>query len=145
MDEFIKFYNQYTTEINTLAGIIGGGIVTLLFKLFEKRKKVKEAKERQLDTYFQDNLVSIYIPMNVKDVQSGGKVFRFFEHFAEIIQKEPIESRYICLLGDIGSGKTAALTHLHQWYIDKYSAESSMPKDIRLYTLNKGYQTFWIG
>ena len=78
--------------------------------------------------------------MNVKDVQSGDKVFTFFEHFAKIIQKRPIESRYICLLGDIGSGKTAALTRLHQWYIKEHSAESSMPKDIRLYTLNKGYQ-----
>ena len=139
MDEFIKFYHQYSTEINTLASI-GGGIVTLLFKLYEKRKKVKEAKEQQLDTNFQDYLGGIYIPMNVKDVQSGDKVFPFFEHFAEIIKKRPIVSRYICLLGDIGSGKTAALTHLHQWYIDKYSDNSSMPSNIRLYTLSKGYQ-----
>lgn len=78
--------------------------------------------------------------MNVTDVQSGGANLPFFEHFAEIIKARPIVSRYICLLGEIGSGKTAALTHLHHWYIDKYSNNSPMPTDIRLYSLSIVYQ-----
>ncbi len=127
-----------TIILSLLAIIVS--IILYIIQQREKKKEAKEQKEQQLDTNFKDYLDGIYIPMNVKDVQSGGKVSPFFEHFAEIIQKRPIVSRYICLLGDIGSGKTAALTHLHQWYIEKYSAKSSMPKDIRLYTLNNGYQ-----
>ena len=127
-----------TIILSLLAIIVS--IILYIIPQRKKKKEVKEQKKKQLDKNFKYYLGGIYIPMNVKDVQSGGKVFPFFEHFAEIIQKRPIVSSYICLLGDIGSGKTAALTHLHQWYIEKYSAKSSMPKDIRLYTLNNGYQ-----
>ena len=118
-------------------------IVTIVLYVIPQRKKKKEAKEQkkqQLDTSFKEYLDSIYIPMDIKDVQSGGKVFSFFEHFAEIVKAKKLKSRYICLLGDIGSGKTAALVHLHQWYIDKYSDKSSMPSHIRLYSLNGDYQ-----
>ena len=123
-------------------------IVPIILYIIPQRKKKKEAKEqkkKQLDNNFKYYLGGIYIPMNVKDVQSGDKVFPFFEHFAEIIKKRPIVSRYICLLGDIGSGKTAALTHLHQWYIEKYSDNSLMPSYIRLYTLSKGIRILWTG
>jgi len=138
----IEFYNNHSTGINTLVGIISIIVAIILYVIpqLKKKEEAKEQKKQQLDTNFKDYLNSIYIPMNVKDVQSGGKVFPFFEHFAEIIQKRPIKSRYICLLGDIGSGKTATMARLHQWYINEHSAESSMPTDIRLYTLNKGYQ-----
>ena len=132
--------------LSLIVAIIGGIIVHILWSKHVEKKKQKEDDKRkklEIDTYFADYLDKgkIYIPMIVKESHSKQK-FPFFEHFIEIIQKRPVKSRYICLLGDIGSGKTATLTRLHQWYIDKYSHKSSMPSYIKLYTLNKGYSEF---
>lgn len=147
IDGVSVFCKNYSTQIFGFFCTIIGSILVSAFVVpyINRKRQAKEAKtnkKQQLDTFFQDYLGGIYIPMNVTEVQPDNpkKTFSFFEHFAEIIQKRAKTSRYICLLGDIGTGKTAALVHLHQWYIEKYSSESSMPSHIRLYTLYNGYQ-----
>ena len=156
MDAISEFFrNLKTSDILAIVGIIIAsvfafiGIIVPIIRSRRKeregKKEAKEQKKRELDILFQNYVdEEIYIRMIVTDPQSDTpeKGVPFFEYFADLTQRRPIVSRYICLLGGIGYGKTDALVHLRQWYIDEYSDNPSMPKDIRLYTLNKGFQKF---
>ena len=58
--------------------------------------------------------------------------------FMSRIKKNQNKSKYICLMGDTGSGKTDALVHFFIEYVKKHNYNPSMPQ-IKLYTMNIGY------
>lgn len=115
--------------------------------LFGKRSHLNKEKQNiikenlagtDFHNYWQEK---IYIPMDITiDSEGNGKRLLLNKHLSSIIKKEQIESKYICLLGDTGSGKTDALVHFLIQYINKYSFLPFKPSNIRLYTMNIGYE-----
>ena len=135
--------NTRTQIIVVILAIIIMLIYILRRYLLNKRSRVNKLIEENLNNdafrnYWKEN---IYIPMDITlDFDGNGERIPLFNHLKSMIKKKEAESRFICIMGDTGSGKTDALVHFLKKYVKKYSYRSSMPSQIRLYTMNVGYK-----
>ena len=123
-------------------------VLVLLFviRVFKKhsqsiKEKLYGIQESLDDSAFLNYWTEkIYIPMDITlDPEGNEKRVPLFNHLVSLIHNKQLEWKYICLMGDTGSGKTDALVHFLIQYVEKYSSRSSMPSQIRLYTMNMGY------
>ena len=118
-------------------------ISLLVYDALRKHETKKRKREIDLDlNAFYDYVNEpFYIPANIRDLQSDNpnQSRPFFGYFLEIINRKQVDSRYICLLGETGSGKTDALVHLYLKYINEYCTQPSVPPNIRLFTMKRGY------
>lgn len=157
MDKLSELYHNYSTVIiiiEIIAAIvtIGGcifGIIHWGIKYVKKRRKEQKAEKKSLrgKLYFnrddfQNYEKDIFIPIDVTDPQhrKPKKRLPLFGHFIEIVKRKKVDDRFICILGDIGSGKTATMFRLFQKFKDEYRSQSSMPPYIKLFTMRMGYE-----
>lgn len=120
-------------------GIIVAFVPNIRQIIFPQTKKWrKEYLSKHLDfpsSDFQDHLHGIYIQPYFTFKQSGDPKQLLRDYFInQVFVKGSNRNRIFCLLGDTGTGKTAALTHLFKDYIDVHS-ERDLPYDIRIYSL----------
>ena len=81
-----------------------------------------------------------YIPMEITtETKEDAERIPLVKYLSSLMNKKQIELKYICLMGDIGSGKTHALVHYLEEYIKKNKSISSLPSKIKLYPMNMGY------
>lgn len=131
--------------MNTLIIII---IVVSLFvlQLIHNQNLIKNSRDNDA---FQDYTKRhTYIPISVTlDPEGKGIRYPLFSYLVSIIKKKQNDTRFICLMGDTGTGKTDAMVYLHKNYINtKWKTKwtggihLSMPSQIRLYTMNVGYE-----
>lgn len=139
-------------QILLVISLVGLLIAIILLSLWIYKRSSN--KNTQLQKLIEENLdvdafrnywkEPIYIPMNITlDPEAKGKCYPFSSYLLSLIKKNQPESRYICLLGDSGSGKTDALVHFLIYYINHFLSNPSMPTRINLYTMNVGYEKLW--
>ena len=131
--------------------VVGIGVIgTFLYLVYLSINK-SLSRDSELDNLVEENLdddafrnywkEKIYIPMDITlDFDGKGERKSLFDYLRSIIKDEQPDSRYTCILGDTGSGKTDALVHFLEDYVRNYSHHSSMLPIIRLYTMNIGYK-----
>ena len=131
-------FDKFDTNIRLIVGGIYI-IVILVLGFYYRLSKLEKLIEENLDNrdfqnYWEED---IYIPMDIID--GTGKRIPLFSQLMSMIKEKHAESKYICILGDTGSGKTDALVHFLEEYVNHFRYRLSMPSPIRLFTMNVGY------
>jgi len=128
---FLKIEDTLTRVIILLVFFFGA----LIYYIYALRNNLLKKNLNNYD-FFNYWKEPIYIPLDITtDFEGKGERKPLNTYLLSMIKEEQQESRYTCIMGDTGSGKTDALVH----FLEEYVGSSFFPSEIRLYTLKKGY------